>query len=173
MILGAATWNEAATLIHANNVKKGFWPDNVLDRNFGEALALVHAEYTEAYYETDNTYLDKKVPYRALYVELADAAIRILDLGGAHGVFFDSSLDENSYWTPKDITQNLLTLHALVSEILEYHRDNNEKYKPALQQLFWTTLLVMRTAGCENPVEVIAAKVSYNVSRPHKHGKVY
>jgi len=69
---------EAAVLIHKNAKEKGFWDE---ERNFGEALALIHSEVSEALeayrnYDTDG-----------IGEELADIVIRVFDL--AHGLGFD------------------------------------------------------------------------------------
>ncbi|NMB47215.1 MAG: nucleotide pyrophosphohydrolase [Firmicutes bacterium] len=69
---------QAARLIHENAREKGFWDS---ERNFGEAIALIHSEASEAleaYRESDLTGIGE---------ELADIVIRTLDL--AQGLGYD------------------------------------------------------------------------------------
>lgn len=59
---------------------KGFWDD---ERNFGEAIALVHSELSEALEGKRKDLNDDHLPQFPMWqVELADAMIRILDLCG-------------------------------------------------------------------------------------------
>lgn len=75
----------AAADIHACAVAKGWWQDGK-DRNFGEMLALIHSEVSEALeeYRTGDdgsciSYDDNGKPV-GLLVEMADTLIRILDV---------------------------------------------------------------------------------------------
>lgn len=75
---------EAAEVIHYRMREKGFWPDNVENRNIGEALMLTVTEISEGFEGFRKGESDDKLPdYDSLPVELADALIRILDL--CHG----------------------------------------------------------------------------------------
>ncbi len=67
--------------IHKTAVEKGWWKDG--ERNFGEALALMHSEISEALEE----WRKEKPPFYMVEnkpegwgVELIDCMIRILDL---------------------------------------------------------------------------------------------
>lgn len=176
------TWTEYAETIHNDNVAKGFWPDNVMDRNVGEALCLIHSEITEAYEGVlDPSMMDDKLTdYPAVWVEIADAIIRVLDLGGAHGVDFDSPIvDVAELETPYGSgVDDLMDLHAAVDRVLEDHRkglksgeDGTPMYKLSLAHLFGKLLAFMEKYGI--PTSVIDAKLDYNRSRPYKHGKKY
>lgn len=173
------SWNDLAAYIHQINVSKGFWPSDVSSRNVGEALCLIHSELTEAY---DASFLDemddKLVEWPAVWVEIADAVIRVLDLGGAHGVDFDtrpiSVLPGVAYSSLKD---DLCALHANVDYVLEAHRklttdeDGALLYKSFIGALLDALLVFMDKYAI--PLEVIDAKVAFNTTRPYMHGKKY
>lgn len=64
------------------NKQQGFWPEN---RNFGEALALVHSEISECLEAHRKQSTDSHLPqYKGVEVELADAMIRILDIAAGY-----------------------------------------------------------------------------------------
>lgn len=76
---------EAAWLIHKNAKEKGFWDEK---RNFGEALALIHSEVSEAleaYREGDDI---------AMGEELADIVIRTLDLAEGLGYNIEAEIQQ-------------------------------------------------------------------------------
>jgi len=76
---------------HLLNVEAGWWTDLETgapkDRNFGELIALVHSEISEAMEGHRKSLLDDHLPqYPMWWVEMADAIIRIFDMCGAGGV---------------------------------------------------------------------------------------
>lgn len=74
--------------IHARNVKAGWWGDLatgesiVATRNRGELLMLAITEIAEAYEGIRGEPDDKLPHYPMFHVELADCAIRVLDILG-------------------------------------------------------------------------------------------
>jgi NTP pyrophosphatase (non-canonical NTP hydrolase) len=77
--------NAACEHIHHSNSK--WWHDlhtgEPIERNVGELLMLVTSELAEAMEAHRKDLMDDKLPHRkGLEVELADALIRIFDLGG-------------------------------------------------------------------------------------------
>lgn len=71
---------------HIHDLNKNWWMDiNTLEpkeRNVGELLCLVHSEISEAMEGHRKGLMDDKLPHRSMFeVELADALIRIFDIG--------------------------------------------------------------------------------------------
>lgn len=81
--------NDLMQEVHQTAVDKGFWDD---ERNFGEMIALVHSELSEALEEhrsgTPTVYSEDGKP-EGVAVELIDAMIRILDILGSLDVDID------------------------------------------------------------------------------------
>ena len=79
------------TQICFNASKKAGWHTDLqtgelLDRNKGEMLCLVHSEISEAMGGERKDLMDDKLPHRKMAeVELADAIIRICDYAGRWG----------------------------------------------------------------------------------------
>lgn len=74
-------------LCHSIAAGCGWWHNNkgeALYRNFGELIALIHSEISEALEGDRKSKQDEHLPqYTSVEVELADALIRIFDLAGA------------------------------------------------------------------------------------------
>ena len=69
--------DELQYMLHKTAKDSGWW-DN--ERNFGEAVALMHSELSEALEAHRKGLMDDKLPHRSgVEVELADCIIRILD----------------------------------------------------------------------------------------------
>ncbi len=89
-------YNLLALSIHMDNVRKGFWPEGGRSdgrasvegqRNVGVMLMLVVTELSEAL-EADRKKLmdDKLTHHKGVTVEIADAIIRLMDLGYGLGL---------------------------------------------------------------------------------------
>jgi hypothetical protein len=77
--------NELAKEIFAENVERGWWDDwpNRMDR-FEIAMGLVVTEFAEAIEGVRKDLMDDHLPnHKMMHVEIADAAIRALDMAGA------------------------------------------------------------------------------------------
>lgn len=70
--------------IHATAVEKGWWESG--DRNFGEVVALIHSELSEALenYRHGGPASDKIPEFSGVEEEFADVIIRILDYATRH-----------------------------------------------------------------------------------------
>jgi len=66
-----------------------------LERNFGELIALMHSELSEALEADRKDLMDDKLPHRhGREVELADAVIRIMDCAGGMGMDIGGAIME-------------------------------------------------------------------------------
>lgn len=77
-------WNELQVLCHDHAVRSGFY-DNGGAQNFGERIALIHSELSEALEAARHGNQDSEhIPgMSGVEEELADAVIRICDLAQA------------------------------------------------------------------------------------------
>lgn len=76
-----------------------------VDRNIAECLCLIHSEISEALEGHRKNQMDDKLPHRPMIeVELADAMIRILDLGGVLNLDLGGAFAEKFHYnqTRKD-----------------------------------------------------------------------
>ena len=95
--------NALATRIHIGNVDAGWYSDPAtgkrITRNVPEMLCLIHSEISEAMEGHRKGLMDDHLPNRPMIeVELADAIIRILDLGGYLGLDIGGAIrDKRAY----------------------------------------------------------------------------
>lgn len=76
-----AAYNEVADHLYQTSQSKGFWDG---EYNFGEKVALIHSELSEALEADRKDLMDDKLPHLpGPSVEFADAIIRIMDLDRA------------------------------------------------------------------------------------------
>lgn len=115
-----------AAEIHQDNINAGWWKiepgtGNTLPRNIGEMLALVHSEISEADYGAMSGAMDDKLPHRCMVeVELADVAIRVLDILGYYQCDMtaapdrsDSTLTAGQEWHGWALKMHRMTTAAL------------------------------------------------------------
>ena len=81
----------AQTLAHKTATDAGWYHNPVtgepIERNFGEVVALMHSELSEALEADRKGLMDDKLPHRdGREVEFADCIIRILDTAAALGL---------------------------------------------------------------------------------------
>lgn len=172
------SWNALSQEIHEINVSKGFWPADKTTRNFGEAIALIHAELHEADVAGLLDDPDDKLPqYPGVFVELSDAMIRLMDLGGFLEVDFDAVMDADDgeiarvdNWT--SLREDLIEVHGALSEALELHRKKDAGFRLFLGSAFALLLSMSEKYGFD-AMEIIEAKVAFNRTRPHMHGRSY
>lgn len=89
-------WTELSKEIHQDCVDAGWWKPypNKMDR-YDTAMMLVISEIAEAMEGDRKNLMDDHLKqYRMFDVELADAAIRLLDSGGAYNISFNIKENE-------------------------------------------------------------------------------
>lgn len=165
---------------HATSKSKGWWdgvegkpsPQCVLEK-----LCLVHTEVTEAYDELSHGYrtsilVGANLKPVGLPIELADVAIRVADLAEALEIDMgsemvrDAALKEQCFGF--DPVLRILHTHKLISCAVEAVREGRE---PNLSHIFaWVDLTAM-SFGIDL-ARAIEIKVTYNETRPHRHGKL-
>jgi hypothetical protein len=157
-------------------LEHGWWET---ERSFGELLALIHSEITEAIQHVNNgrrvhevyTYEGKT---EGVVVDLADVVIRALDIAGYYK--FDLSLyDEIEEATGTDIHKDLLDLHSSVSNVLELARIHGQETNIVERSLAGLVKHTIKIAD-EWHLDLYNAvknKAAYNWTRPYKHGKKF
>lgn len=89
-------FDELAVKIFEQNKAVGWWDD--MDRCFYQTLQLVNTEIAEATEGERKNLMDDKLPHRRMgEVELADAAIRLLDMAGRYGWKYIATNEEDPY----------------------------------------------------------------------------
>lgn len=91
----------AMALAHGTANAAGWYRDRMtgepINRNFGEVIALMHSELSEALEADRKDLRDDKLPHRSgVEVEFADCIIRILDTAAALGLDLPGALIEKN-----------------------------------------------------------------------------
>ena len=103
--------NKLSEKIHKQNVEAGWWSDP--DTCLVTKVQLIITEISEATEGVRKNLMDDHLPHRKMEeVELADALIRTLDLGGRLGLKFENhQLDEQYFSMLKENSENPAKLH--------------------------------------------------------------
>lgn len=160
--------NKLRDEIHAANVTSGWWTnlttgESILaTRNRPEMLCLIGSEIIEAH--TDGFAPDGHLPdFPAFHVEIADAAIRILDLAGADEI--DLEVEDSAVVTGQPLNDLMTVLTLVVGHALEgYRKSNWAAYNAAIGQAYATLFAISATYDFDL-MEVIEAKAAYNAQR--------
>lgn len=91
----------AQDMVHLTATESGWYLDPVtgapIERNFGEMVALMHSELSEALEADRKDLMDDKLPHRdGREVEFADCVIRILDTGKKLGLDIPGAIIEKN-----------------------------------------------------------------------------
>ncbi len=92
---------DAIDLAHRTAVDAGWYRNpqtgETIQRNFGEVIALMHSELSEALEADRKGLFDDKLPHRSgVEVELADCCLRIFDTAAALGVNLAGAIIEKN-----------------------------------------------------------------------------
>ena len=169
--------------VHANAVAKGFWPEG--GRPWGETISLIHSELSEALEEhrarrprlwhakewRDRYGFEGKGCHEGLptdggkpegwAVELADAAIRILDTLAYEGL--DCRPDDDPIYID-ELPERIAHAHYRISEAWAA-RGEGLRLRQALS-------ICLDAIGPDWP-DILRAKHSFNLARERLHGKAY
>lgn len=162
--------------IHADNVKAGWWSDlatgEPLNRNRPEIMMLIVSELSEASEGCTEQVMDDKLPHLRMFdVELADTAIRLMDVLGADGV--KSFGEDNGEWVQylryRSVDAALMLIVNHVSSALEHYRKGRQDHY--VVRLADALLLTFDLAAAYHIdlFDVIAQKRAFNrVRADHK-----
>lgn len=114
--------NELAKKIYQQNVEMGWWDDP--NRCVYQCLQLVSTEVAEATEGERKNLMDDHLPHRRMAeVELADALIRVLDLGGRFGWEYEKLIgevfSELTFYGSESIGARHLTINDMVINLAE------------------------------------------------------
>lgn len=183
-------YTQLATEIHENSLKHGWWESNPSAEHFLTLVVCELAEAVEADRKNKRAKRPNPIPagtWRSHQVfdiayahfkdtfnacikdtvedELADAAIRILDMAGAYKCDMSRACLVFVVSSHNSFTENV---YAIVKELVTYKYSLEEKLNYALLQI----QELSRLMGIDLEWH-IRQKMLYNASRPYKHGKAY
>ena len=167
--------NTLSKEVHQNAVEHGWWEE---ERNFGEIIALIHSELSEALEEYRNGHAVTEIYYNGdkpegVPVELADVVIRILDYIGSQETYLDT--DYQIYQNVHQITGYGYAKGTFGDFIARQHRRISDSYFGDCEE---QAPLIKCIAEIEcwfskNGLDfesTIQLKHEYNKTRPYKHG---
>lgn len=154
--------NNLAAEIHVLNKK--WWPENVKDRSVSEILILIASEITECMEGERKDIMDDKLPHRKMAeVEMADTAIRALDVMGALKLEYTTG-DATDNWceflhATSTKTDDLFTMICLVANS---DRFNHEKV--FISNVLWLVIEYCKKWGYDL-WPAVREKLEYNKTR--------
>lgn len=156
--------------IHNENKEKGFWDK---ERGFLECVALMHSEISEA---SENLFyglkISEKINADNFSEEVADCIIRIMDWFGytKTGSLMENFVQKEKEPTEKQALNLLLTHHYLSLAVEKFRKPNTEDPKD-IPEKYLLECVTHLTTLCDDLERIILEKITYNRSRPYKHGK--
>lgn len=166
--------NKFAKEVHENARAHGWWDT---ERSFGEVIALIHSELSEALEEyrnghapTETYYYDGGKP-EGIPSELADVVIRVLDWCGHEGITLDTVIiKSNCEITKKMIAENY-KFPAFANGIAASHSDISFWYNDEVNiEAVISGIFCMSTYYGIDLESALLEKHNFNKTRPYKHG---
>ncbi|PZM63475.1 hypothetical protein [Paenibacillus dendritiformis] len=176
--------NQLVQEAHQNAVNKGWWEE---PRTYGELIALVHSEVSEALEDyrvgrkPAEVWYEKKDNYKkpcGIPSELADVCIRIFDIAGKYGwgrklhkeVKELSEIPTQERWKQTPFGGKLACIHMdLSSSLLEFDFNDRKQAVYYLGEAIVTVEKIAKEYGIDLE-RAIAEKMAYNATRPRRHG---
>lgn len=163
--------NKLSKEIHKHNVAVGWWSTN---QCIFEKMQLISTEVSEATEGARKDLMDDKLPiYKMERVELVDALVRALDVGGRYG-FKYTAMDEGFahafIGSDKSVGCNHLGINCHIIDLAKaiYISDDIEKLSVFYSELIWSILEVAKVRGY-NLAQPLVDKLAFNKVRPdHK-----
>lgn len=154
-------FNDLASWAHRTSEDKGFW-DKGDDRNFGEMIALVHSELTEA--------LEEDRHNRPLVYGVCESCKKQVAWDFfIHGDKPHDVLVKVRKWYLRRTVKRWETCNGRIKpegalvELADAH------VRLADMMEFFTK----KVAGNITPADIVTAKMLFNEGRPYKHGGIY
>lgn len=146
---------------HQEMVDVGWW-DNHTDETPMVKLGLIHTEIDEAFEGYEGKLMDDKLPESPMeHVELADVALRVLDMMGFRGYEASQPLMA----APIYFSERFMDLHVATSKAMEACRkDNLEDEMIYLSKLLGMTVVIANLHGFDL-FEMIEKKREFNRNR--------
>ena len=167
--------NVLAKEIFEQNKAVGWW-DN-MDRCIFQTLQLVSTEIAEATEGERKNLMDDKLPHRKMgEVELADALIRILDLGGRYGWYFGEGATDHTQHL-LDFAEGVAGMHMVatiklahlaesvyLAAIDNFEKDRHYLLSKHYTNFIWTLYAIAYEMGYD--IEAVTLeKLEYNKHR--------
>lgn len=168
--------NKFAKEVHENAVKHGWWD---AERSFGEVIALIHSELSEALEEYRNghkpteTYYSNGGKPEGIPSELADVVIRVLDWCGHEKIEIDETFIAFNLEILKRLNGDGKPTLTFAEGISAIHTGVSNWYQNRENDFETSVVSGVYSIACDYKIDLessLLEKHEYNKTRPYKHG---